>query len=204
MFWTWERAPGGWSDKVGYYLDRWHLDRWPNGGNARVNGGNARVNALNKPNLVIGIDLLPHDIPPNLSSYSYHSLNKDTVSTLPSPLSLSKDTYIQLVHDYTTLPPNVLPECDLLLSDIAPNTTGTRSLDTVTQNTMALTVLDLAKTALSQNGSGVFKYFNAGDQRLIDEIRDWGRSAFKRSYLVKPAGSRKESREMFLVGVGKK
>lgn len=180
-------APGGWSDCIGHYLSC-----WPGGAPPA------------KP-LVVAVDLLRHPVPPALHGFETHQLGPETAARLPSILARqSGPLYAQLTHDFLTLDLALLPKPDLLLSDIAPSTTGVSSLDTDNQNQMALRVLALAEASLKRGGSAVVKIYNAGDRALLEEIGEVAGRVFRRVKRVKPRGSRGESREMFLLGLGRR
>jgi 23S rRNA (uridine2552-2'-O)-methyltransferase len=90
---------------------------------------------------------------------------------------------------------------NLLISDAAPATTGSRSVDTLRSAALAEEVLSYAETALSPGGSLTVKVFQGGDTagllRRIRELFETGKS-------FKPAACRPESFETYYVGLGKK
>lgn len=88
---------------------------------------------------------------------------------------------------------------DAIISDAAPNTTGNRSVDTARSAALVEHVLALCESMLRPGGNMVAKVFQGGDeQALLAQTR----SAFAVARLVKPAASRSESFETFLVGTG--
>jgi len=166
-------------------------------------GGGGRK-PLSRSPVIVACDLLPHSVPPHLNSYDFVKLTTEDVHLLPEVVSnVTEPTYVQLIHDFTTLHDGLLPRCDMLLSDIAPNTTGT-VVDEVRQNTMVLSVLALAQRSVVKGGCAVFKYFNAGDEEVMARMKEKGRELFEVVKVVKPRGSRTESREMFLVCLERK
>ena len=85
---------------------------------------------------------------------------------------------------------------DVIMSDIAPNTTGHASTDHLRILDIAENVFELAKEVLSPGGNFIIKIFEGGfSQELIKEIR----KQFKTIKRVKPESSRKESPEIYLV-----
>lgn len=88
---------------------------------------------------------------------------------------------------------------DLVLSDMAPNTTGHRQTDHLRIMGLIETAVDFAVGALKPGGSFVSKAFQGGETGLVLE-------ALKRSFAVvrnvKPKASRAESSEVYIVATG--
>lgn len=88
---------------------------------------------------------------------------------------------------------------DVVLSDMAPNTVGHQRTDHLRQMVLLEYAWDFAKTALKQGGSFVAKSFTGGGTgELIRELKQ----NFNSVHQIKPPSSRKDSVEMFLVGLG--
>lgn len=85
---------------------------------------------------------------------------------------------------------------DLVMSDIAPNTTGTRVVDQPRSMYLVELALDLARRVLKPGGSFVCKVFQGAG---IDEFVIDTRNSFKRVKVMKPKASRAGSREVYLV-----
>jgi len=83
-----------------------------------------------------------------------------------------------------------------VLSDMAPNITGMRSVDQPRAMGLAELALDLAKKVLKPNGTFVCKLFHG--EGFDDYIRDV-RGSFKTVKVRKPESSRPGSRETYLV-----
>ena len=90
---------------------------------------------------------------------------------------------------------------DLVMSDMAPSTTGNRFTDHVRQVELAERAREIAAAVLVPGGHFVVKVFDGEDApELIGRIReDYGST--KR---VKPKATRKESVEFFVVGLERK
>ncbi len=85
---------------------------------------------------------------------------------------------------------------DVVLSDMAPDTSGVRSLDQARSEGLFERALEIAELTLVQGGHFVGKLFQGPDwPRLIKRARD----GFAEVRTVKPAGSRKESIEQYVV-----
>ena len=87
-------------------------------------------------------------------------------------------------------------EVDLVMSDIAPNITGTRVVDQPRSMYLVELALDLARRVLKPGGSFVCKVFQGEG---IDEFVIDARSSFERVKVMKPKASRAGSREVYLV-----
>ncbi len=87
---------------------------------------------------------------------------------------------------------------EVVLSDMAPDTTGVRSLDQARSEGLFERALDLAEELLVPGGKFVGKLFMGPDwKRLQDRVR----SSFAEHKALKPEGSRKESIEQYVVGL---
>jgi 23S rRNA (uridine2552-2'-O)-methyltransferase len=93
------------------------------------------------------------------------------------------------------------PPFDLVLSDMAPNTTGIRFTDQARSMELCELALDVARRFLKPGGHFVCKLFHSDDfTKLRDEIK----KDFQKFEAVKPESTRKISKEIFLVGINKK
>jgi 23S rRNA (uridine2552-2'-O)-methyltransferase len=85
---------------------------------------------------------------------------------------------------------------DIVLSDMAVNTTGNKDLDAIKTNSIALDVVNLSRVILKTKSSLLVKIFSGKDENiLIKNAKD----SFKNIERIKPDSSRKESREMYLL-----
>ncbi len=88
---------------------------------------------------------------------------------------------------------------DLVLSDIAPNTTGHAATDHARIVDLAELALDLALRTLSPGGGFVTKLFQGGAERaMLDRLK----RRFSAVRHAKPPASRKDSRELYVVATG--
>ena len=89
-----------------------------------------------------------------------------------------------------------LSKVDIVLSDMAVNTTGNKDLDAMKTNSIALDVVNLSKVILKPKSFLLVKIFSGKDENiLIKNAKD----SFKIIERIKPDSSRKESREMYLL-----
>jgi len=88
---------------------------------------------------------------------------------------------------------------DVILSDIAPATTGHAATDHMRIMAVAEAVVDFAETALDEGGALVLKVFQGGAEKaLLLRLRQM----FESVKHVKPPASRKESPELYVVAKG--
>ena len=88
---------------------------------------------------------------------------------------------------------------DLVLSDMAPNTTGHAATDHIRIIALAELALDFAARTLVPGGAFVAKVFQGGSER---EMLDGMKRLFATVRHAKPPASRKESSELYVVATG--
>ena len=87
---------------------------------------------------------------------------------------------------------------DLILSDIAPNTTGHQSTDHLRISNMIFDIINLLDKVLVKNGVFICKIWKGSEeQELIKTLK----SKFKSVSYFKPESSRKDSSEIFIVAI---
>ncbi len=85
---------------------------------------------------------------------------------------------------------------DLVMSDMAPNISGTRAVDQPRSMYLVELALDMARRVLKRGGSFVCKVFQG--EGFDEFVRD-ARNSFERVRVIKPKASRAGSREVYLV-----
>ncbi len=85
---------------------------------------------------------------------------------------------------------------DIVLSDMAVNTTGNKNLDSIVTGELCLEALRFTKNQLKPNGFFVSKIFMGS---TFNEILDEAKLTFKIIKIYKPPASRKESKESFII-----
>ena len=86
-------------------------------------------------------------------------------------------------------------ELDVVLSDMAADTTGNKSLDCIRTNKLCADVVEFSSKILKPNGILVSKLF-MGDDFL--EVKELAKSKFKKVDFFKPEASRSESKETYI------
>ena len=85
---------------------------------------------------------------------------------------------------------------DLILSDIAPNTTGHQSTDHLRIATMLFDIIELLDKVLITDGSFITKIWKGSEEKeIINQLK----KKFKFVSYFKPDSSRKDSAEIFIV-----
>jgi 23S rRNA (uridine2552-2'-O)-methyltransferase len=127
---------------------------------------------------VVGIDLQPVKIqlPPHVTTHT------------EDILSLGDNFFTRVGLDF-----------NVVLSDMAPATSGQKSVDAARSFELCRAALSIAQKALLPGGSFVCKIFHGEDfKKFGASVRD----SFKSQKIFKPQSSRKASKEIFIVGMG--
>jgi 23S rRNA (uridine2552-2'-O)-methyltransferase len=93
------------------------------------------------------------------------------------------------------------PPFDLVISDMAPKTTGIRLTDQTRSMELCELALDVARRFLKPGGHFVCKLFHSDD---FVQLRNEIKKSFEKFEAVKPESTRKISKEIFLVGIKKR
>jgi 23S rRNA (uridine2552-2'-O)-methyltransferase len=110
---------------------------------------------------------------------------------------LQRDVYDLKVSELR----EISPYFDVVLSDMAPKTTGRKDVDHLRSIALAERALVLATELLKPGGTFFCKVFQGED---FPSFRDNCRKSFRSVRVVKPKSSRPESVELFLLCIGKK
>ena len=84
---------------------------------------------------------------------------------------------------------------EVIISDMAADTTGNKSLDSIRTNQLCLEILHLSPSVLVSNGVFVSKVFMGDD---FDEVKKLAKTLFKDVKFFKPLSSRNESKETYI------
>ena len=84
---------------------------------------------------------------------------------------------------------------DVVISDMAADTTGNKSLDSIRTNQLCLEVINLSTKILKPKGVLVAKLFMGDD---FEEVKNLAKKTFKNVNFFKPKSSRSESKETYL------
>ncbi|NOQ45909.1 MAG: RlmE family RNA methyltransferase [Desulfobulbaceae bacterium] len=132
--------------------------------------------------LVAGVDLQPTDLPTQKGHAEIHWL--------------CYDVFADELVDYLK---KQWPGFHVVLSDMAPRTTGSQCADHQQSLRLVRRALDIARVFLHERGTFYCKAFQGED---FPEVVQECKPLFETVKVVKPKSSRKESREVFLLGRG--
>ncbi|MET0391337.1 MAG: RlmE family RNA methyltransferase [Polyangiales bacterium] len=90
---------------------------------------------------------------------------------------------------------------DLVMSDMAPHTSGQKHRDQFGSYELYMRALEIAGQVLAPGGAFVGKIFQGAE---LEQARAATRAQFQQVKIIKPEASRSESFEIFLVGLGAK
>ncbi len=85
---------------------------------------------------------------------------------------------------------------DLVVSDMAVNTTGNKNVDSLVTGELSIEAMNFSLKILKKNGIFVSKIFMGSS---FNEIVDRAKKNFKEFHVYKPPSSRKESKENFII-----
>jgi 23S rRNA (uridine2552-2'-O)-methyltransferase len=102
-------------------------------------------------------------------------------------------------------PDEALRQCfeqrfQVVISDMAPNTTGNKDVDAARSFNLCEAALGLSETYLHSGGSFVCKIFQG---EAFQSFSAMVKSRFNQQRIFKPQSSRKASKEIYLIGIGK-
>jgi 23S rRNA (uridine2552-2'-O)-methyltransferase len=117
------------------------------------------------------------------------------------PVSIQASPCINIIYaDVFTLDVASLEkDFNVVLSDMAPATTGHKTVDAARSYNLCEAALKIAQNILLPSGSFVCKIFQGPDfNPFLDDVR----SGFKKLKIFKPQSSRKASKEIYVIGLG--
>ena len=84
---------------------------------------------------------------------------------------------------------------DVVLSDMAVNTSGNKALDSYRTGELCINAMSLAKKLLVSDGTFLSKIFMGA---IFKEIKEKAKKSFKDVVIYKPLSSKKESKEIYI------
>ena len=96
---------------------------------------------------------------------------------------------------YEKVHPYFNSKIDVVMSDMAVNTSGIKNLDSFKTGELCLTAMDLALKILNNNGVFLSKLFMGS---IFEEINNKAKKYFKKVIKYKPKSSRQESKEIYI------
>ena len=102
---------------------------------------------------------------------------------------LEKETQIKLLNTFGE-------KIDVIISDMAENTTGNKSIDSIRTNNLCSEVINFSLNVLSNKGTIICKLFMGED---FLQVKNLAKKNFKKVDFFKPESSRSESKETYIV-----
>ena len=132
--------------------------------------------------LVVGIDLKPvtEKMPAHV-----RVLIEDVMAMVDAP-----DKFTELIGS----------RFDAVISDMAPSTTGKKDVDAARSYNLSRAALSIAENILAPGGVFVCKIFQGED---FEEFIACVKSSFEACKIYKPRSTRKESKETYVIGIGR-
>ena len=100
------------------------------------------------------------------------------------------DRYKKEIVDYFGV------KVDVVLSDLAVNTTGNKNLDSIYTGELCMEAMKFSKETLKSDGKFISKIFMGS---TFNEIVSEAKKIFKENKVFKPLASRKNSKESFII-----
>ena len=88
---------------------------------------------------------------------------------------------------------------DVLLSDMAPSTTGIKNVDQIKSLELTTQTFSFMKNVLKKGGRSIIKVFDGPDARDFLKAH---KKYFSKSHYFRPKATRSSSKEFFFVGLG--
>jgi len=133
---------------------------------------------------IVGIDLKP--------------LSKSVLSKVPSNVRIYIGDVLSIDDEIIR---SVGKGFHIVMSDMAPDTTGNKNVDAARSFNLCQAALRIAKDLLVDGGSFICKIFQGEDfKEFIDSIK----LSFNKHKIFKPQSSKKSSKEIYVIGFEKK
>lgn len=122
------------------------------------------------------------------------------------PVTITLPSHVRVfIADMLALPDAISNEIGrefhVVISDMAPSTTGNKSVDAARSLDLCQAALSTAQNRLLPGGAFVCKIFQGADsEAFIQQIK----SLFNKHRIFKPQSSRKASREIYIIGLNKR
>ncbi len=145
--------------------------------------------------------------PGSWSQYASQKVGKEgrVLGVDLNPVSVRLDNAVFIVADLRGLNLEEVfrehgfePPFDVVMSDMAPKTTGIKSVDQARSLELCELALDTAKKYLKPGGTFICKFFHSGE---FGQLRNAIKKEFERVDALKPESTRSISKEIFLVGL---
>ncbi len=140
--------------------------------------------------------------PGSWSQYASKTIKNGKIISIDLKEISPIDNGIHIKGDFTKpdiqekIKENLTREFDVVMSDMAVNTTGVKNLDSIQTGELCKEAMTFSKKVISSKGYFISKIFMGS---TFNEIVALGKKIFKEVKVFKPLSSRKESKESFII-----
>ena len=140
--------------------------------------------------------------PGSWSQYASKTIKNGKIISIDLKEISPIDNGIHIKGDFTDpdiqekIKENLTKEFDVVMSDMAVNTTGVKNLDSIQTGELCKEAMTFSKKVISSKGYFISKIFMGS---TFNEIVALGKKIFKEVKVFKPLSSRKESKESFII-----
>ena len=140
--------------------------------------------------------------PGSWSQYASKTIKNGKIISIDLKEISPIDNGIHIKGDFTEpdiqekIKENLTKEFDVVMSDMAVNTTGVKNLDSIQTGELCKEAMTFSKKVISSKGYFISKIFMGS---TFNEIVALGKKIFREVKVFKPLSSRKESKESFIV-----
>ena len=190
-----------WED---HYTQKARKDHFPARSVFKLQEIQQKVNLIQKGNSVLDLGCSPGSWLMLAATLTGPAGNVVGIDLKPVTVSLPSHVRV-FIADMLALPDEISDaigrEFHVVISDMAPSTTGNRSVDATRSFDLSQAALTTAQNRLLPGGAFVCKIFQGEDfNQFIQRIK----SLFNLHRIFKPLSSRKASREIYIIGLNKR
>ena len=190
-----------WED---HYAQKARKDHFPARSVFKLQEIQQKVNLIQKGNSVLDLGCSPGSWLMLAATLTGPAGNVVGIDLKPVTVSLPSHVRV-FIADMLALPDEISDaigrEFHVVISDMAPSTTGNRSVDATRSFDLSQAALITAQNRLLPGGAFVCKIFQGEDfNQFIQRIK----SLFNLHRIFKPQSSRKASREIYVIGLNKR
>ena len=140
--------------------------------------------------------------PGSWSQYASKTIKNGRIISIDLKEISPIDNGIHIKGDFTEpdiqekIKENLTKEFDVVMSDMAVNTTGVKNLDSIQTGELCKEAMTFSRKVISSKGYFISKIFMGS---TFNEIVALGKKIFREVKVFKPLSSRKESKESFII-----
>ena len=140
--------------------------------------------------------------PGGWSQYAAKKVKSGKILSIDLKKMENIDNTAQITGDFTEtnfqaqIKEHFKSKVDVVVSDMAVNTTGNKSVDSISTGELCKEAIIFAKDMLSKDGKFVSKIFMGS---TFNEVVSMANNVFKKVNVFKPKSSRKNSKENFII-----